>query len=93
MIPLNDDSAEKAKRQKERTLLQSIQRQKMLAAASPSSRADVGSPITPRSVGQRGETIDAVTPLKKVPLLANWEQWLKAVSDNVRALLLFSLLS
>ncbi|CCX06974.1 condensin complex subunit 2/barren [Pyronema domesticum] len=82
MIPLNDDSAEKAKRQKERTLLQSIQRQKMLAAASPSARADVGSPITPRSVGQRGETIDAVTPLKKVPLLANWEQWLKAVSDN-----------
>lgn len=86
-IPLNDDSAEKANRVKERTLLQSIQKQKMLAAASPGARRQTlgaeGSPKTPRNIGARDGAIDAVTPLRKVPILANFEEMMKMATDNV----------
>jgi condensin complex subunit 2 len=93
-IPLNDDSAEKAKRLRERSLLQSIQKQKMKAAASPGNRRQTigtdGSPKTPRNVGTtrsgEGIGIDAVTPLRKVPILANFEEWMKMATDNVGAL-------
>ena len=95
-IPLNDDSAEKANRLKERTLLQSIQKQKMMAAASPGTRRQTltgavdGAPKTPRSslggaavVSSQG-AIDTVTPLRKVPILANFEEMMKMATDNVR---------
>ena len=90
LIPLNDDNAEKAERAKERSLLQSIQKQKMMAAASPGARrqtiaSDGSSPRTPRNVGssQREGTVDTVTPLRKVPILANFEEWMKMATDNV----------
>lgn len=89
-IPLNDDNAEKAERAKERSLLQSIQKQKMMAAASPGARrqtvaSDGSSPRTPRNVGSshREGTVDTVTPLRKVPILANFEEWMKMATDNV----------
>ncbi|KAI5857894.1 condensin complex subunit 2/barren [Tricharina praecox] len=80
MIPLNDDSAEKAARTKERNLLQSAQRQKIKAAASPAVRrqtlgADGISPMTPRNVAQQE------TP-KKVQILANFEEMMKMATDN-----------
>lgn len=98
MIPLNDDSAEKANRQKERTLMQSIQKQKMLAAASPGLRRQTltgaveGLPRTPRnSLGGAAASsqgpIDTVTPLRKVPILANFEEMMKMATDNVRVFL------
>ncbi|KAA8906399.1 condensin complex subunit 2/barren [Sphaerosporella brunnea] len=91
-IPLNDDSAEKAKRARERNLLQSIQKQKMIAAASPGAAArrqtlaDGTSPKTPRNVGTSGGggagPIEAITPMKRVPILANWEEMMKLATDN-----------
>lgn len=88
MIPLNDDSAEKAARTKERNLLQSAQRQKIKAAASPAVRrqtlgADGISPMTPRNVAQQE------TP-KKVQILANFEEMMKMATDNVGLLLGFA---
>ncbi|TGZ83088.1 barren [Ascodesmis nigricans] len=89
-IPLNDDSAEKARRQRERNLLQEAQKARMAAAASPAaSRAGTvaqNSPRTPRNVGSRGwaesAALDAVTPLRKVPILANFEEMMKMATDN-----------
>jgi hypothetical protein len=88
-IPLNDDSAEKANRNKERSLQQSIQKERIRAAASPGVRrvtlgSDV-SPKTPRNVNGQGPA-DTVTPLRKVPILANFEEWMKLATDNVATL-------
>lgn len=63
----------------------------MAAAASPAaSRAGTvaqNSPRTPRNVGSRGwaesAALDAVTPLRKVPILANFEEMMKMATDNV----------
>lgn len=92
-IPLNDDSAEKAKRQAQRNLLQEQQKAKMLAAASPAANRAAGgtaanSPRTPRNVGGaggagKGDVLDAVTPLKRLPILANFEEMMKMATDNV----------
>ncbi|KAI5795215.1 condensin complex subunit 2/barren [Geopyxis carbonaria] len=94
-IPLNDDAEEKAKRLEKRTALQDMQKQKMKAAASPAAgrRATLSgksgneaSPNTPRNVGRTGargaDGVDAVTPMRKVPLLSNFEEWLRLASDN-----------
>lgn len=90
-VPLNDDNAEKAKRIKERSMLSEMQKQKMRAAASPGRRqtltGDGTSPKTPRNIGGTGAgqgVLDAVTPLRKVPILANFEEWVKMATDNVR---------
>ena len=45
------------------------------------------SPTTPRGSGQRGRDSDvdrrrAVTPMKRVPILANFEEWMKMATDN-----------
>lgn len=80
---------------KERSLLHSIQKDKMMAVASPASRrltvgtvGTDGSPKTPRNIGMRNSIapdglLDAVTPLKRVPILANFEEWMKLATDNV----------
>ncbi|KAL7268047.1 hypothetical protein RUND412_009345 [Rhizina undulata] len=95
-IPLNDDNAEKAKRLKRRTILHDIQMNKIVAAATPSRRqtltgeaaSAIGTPKTPRNVnvmrgGVAGDgPLDAVTPLRKVPILANFEEWMKLATDN-----------
>jgi condensin complex subunit 2 len=84
-IPLNDDSAEKAKRARERNLLQSIQKQKMMAAASPGVRRQSGGDaMTPRRVTMGGAE-DVITPMRRAPLLANWEEMMKLATDNVCA--------
>lgn len=92
-IPLNDDTAEKAKRHKRRTILQDMQMNKIAAAAvTPGRRVTIGgedrgeSPVnTPLRGGVAGDgPSDAVTPLRKVPILANFEEWMKLATDNVR---------
>lgn len=44
------------------------------------------SPATPRGSGHRGRVSDvngrAVTPMKRVPILANFEEWMKMATDN-----------
>ncbi|KAA8642151.1 condensin subunit BRN1 [Aspergillus tanneri] len=45
------------------------------------------SPATPRGSGHRGRESDpdgrrAVTPMKRVPILANFEEWMKMATDN-----------
>lgn len=46
------------------------------------------SPSTPRGSGHRGRDSDvdgrrrAVTPMKRVPILANFEEWMKMATDN-----------
>ncbi|PGG95262.1 hypothetical protein AJ80_09994 [Polytolypa hystricis UAMH7299] len=52
-------------------------------------RASSVSPRTPRGSGARGRDNDgeggmgrAVTPMKRVPILANFEEWMKMATDN-----------
>ena len=50
-------------------------------------RASSMSPATPRGSGHRGRDNDAdgrraVTPMKRVPILANFEEWMKMATDN-----------
>jgi condensin complex subunit 2 len=53
-------------------------------------RASSTSPRTPRGSGARGRDNDgeggglgrAVTPMKRVPILANFEEWMKMATDN-----------
>lgn len=44
------------------------------------------SPATPRGSSHRGRVSDvsgrAVTPMKRVPILANFEEWMKMATDN-----------
>lgn len=49
--------------------------------------ASSNSPSTPRGSGRRGRDSDvdgrrAVTPVKRVPILANFEEWMKMATDN-----------
>ncbi|KAH8147427.1 uncharacterized protein LAJ45_08583 [Morchella importuna] len=89
-IPLNDDTAEKAKRHKRRTILQDMQMNKIAAAVTPGSRrvtlsGDRGeSPLNTPSRGGAGAggELEAVTPMRKVPILANFEEWMKLATDN-----------
>ena len=88
---LNDDSAEKRARREERVANKHLERQKVVAAA-----ATHGSPIrngrhaTPSSPPRtpNGTVLKAIdgassTPIKKVPILANFEEWMKMATDNV----------
>ena len=49
-------------------------------------RGSSTSPVTPRGSGPRGRDSDdrrrAVTPMKRVPILANFEEWMKMATDN-----------
>jgi condensin complex subunit 2 len=86
-IPLNDDRHEKAQRLQSRQALQHKQLDQLKAAASPAKkRRSLGAgdePLTPSQedagYGVRG---DAVTPMKRVPILANFEEWMKMATDN-----------
>jgi condensin complex subunit 2 len=99
-IPLNDDAREKAVRLQSRQALHDLQMNQLKAAASPrrrlnpQERAASASPKTPRSIAAgRGKENDhglavvggsALTPMKRVPILANFEEWMKMATDNVR---------
>ncbi|KAK5675812.1 hypothetical protein LTS10_011543 [Elasticomyces elasticus] len=89
-IPLNDDLHEKAARLQSRKLLASKQLDTLKAAASPhrskTHRASIGenggAPHTPSQDENRVAFDDGVTPMKRVPLLANFEEWMKMATDN-----------
>ncbi|KAK4500508.1 hypothetical protein PRZ48_008697 [Zasmidium cellare] len=87
-IPLNDDKEEKAKRLQSRQALHSQQMSQIKAAAATPQRKrkSMGlgeGPSTPSQdddvYGVRGEH---VTPMKRVPILANFEEWMKMATDN-----------
>ncbi|KAM0073810.1 hypothetical protein ACKRZS_014678 [Fusarium odoratissimum] len=95
-IPLNDDVSEKGQRMSSRRALHERQFNEIKKAATPRKvglRLDDmenGDPQTPR--GGRASYIEddegfvvggsAVTPMKRVPLLANFEEWMKMATDN-----------
>ncbi|KAJ6120317.1 Condensin complex subunit 2 [Penicillium sp. IBT 18751x] len=91
-IPLNDDMGEKAARNQARQALQDLQMNQIKAAVKtpmPTRRYRDGSEsptTTPRGSGHRGRESDvsgrAVTPMKRVPILANFEEWMKMATDN-----------
>lgn len=96
-IPLNDDAEEKARRIHSRQALQEAQIKELKLAATPrkgGSRMATGSPSsnpqTPRRRTTRGDDDDedvvvggsVVTPMKRVPILANFEEWMKMATDN-----------
>ncbi|CEO58630.1 Putative Condensin complex subunit 2 (Fragment) [Penicillium brasilianum] len=91
-IPLNDDMGEKAARMEARQALHDRQMNQIKAAVKtpmPARRYREGSddsPATPRGSNHRGRESDAsgrgVTPMKRVPILANFEEWMKMATDN-----------
>ncbi|GIZ49648.1 hypothetical protein CKM354_001267600 [Cercospora kikuchii] len=89
-IPLNDDDEEKAQRLQNRKALHSRQMSSLKAAATTPQRKrkslgrGEGDPATPAGddddpYAARG---DHVTPMKRVPILANFETWMKMATDN-----------
>lgn len=101
-MPLNDDAQEKAARLHSRQVLHDLQLNQIRAAASPMrklnnfNRAGSSSPQSQnesngRSNGrnEQGGLVVAgnmVSPVKRVPILANFEEWMKMATDNVRYL-------
>ncbi|KAH0340897.1 barren, partial [Aureobasidium melanogenum] len=91
-IPLNDDREEKAKRLQSRQAFHEMHMNSLKAAASPArKRKSLGvelaeGPQTPSGSGSQDEGFHvggtAVTPMKRVPLLANFEEWMKMATDN-----------
>ncbi|KAI0175696.1 barren [Hypoxylon sp. FL1284] len=97
-IPLNDDASEKKGRLHSRRALHEKQINELqAAAATPVKKAGLrladgenASPRsdsrTPRRGGDEEEDIyvvgSGVTPMKRVPILANFEEWMKMATDN-----------
>jgi condensin complex subunit 2 len=95
-IPLNDDMGEKAARMEARQALHDRQLNQIKAAVkTPLPPRKYGSydhpsstsPVTPRGSGPRTRDSDVdrrrgVTPMKRVPILANFEEWMKMATDN-----------
>ncbi|KAG6040869.1 hypothetical protein E4U41_006841, partial [Claviceps citrina] len=97
-LPLNDDAHEKGRRMHSRKALHEKQINEIKAAATPRKgsmrlddleNASPGSAMaTPRGgrVGDLSEEVVvggvSVTPVKRVPILANFEEWMKMATDN-----------
>ena len=97
-IPLNDDRQEKALRLQSRQALHDLQLNQIKAAASPMRRVTSGNqagnmgPNTPPNQNGRMRNGDemgglslaatAMTPMKRMPILANFEEWMKMATDN-----------
>lgn len=91
-IPLNDDREEKAKRLQSRQAFHEMHMNSLKAAASPArKRKSLGAehaeaPSTPTGNPSQDEAFhvggSAVTPMKRVPILANFEEWMKMATDN-----------
>lgn len=86
---LNDDSAEKRKRREERVANKHLERKKVVAAAthgSPLRNSNHTIPTSPPRT-PNGTVLQSVdgphTPVRKVPILANFEEWMKMATDNV----------
>jgi hypothetical protein len=87
---LNDDSAEKRQRRDERVANKQLERQKVVAAAHASPKRSNNSaaapstpPRTPNGTVLQTVEADPHTPVRKVPILANFEEWMKMATDNV----------
>lgn len=79
-MPFNDDVQEKAQRLKSRHALYSIQKNQFKLAVSPVrkiSKFDVGKSSPPSST-----SAIPFTPIKRVPILANFEEWIRLATDN-----------
>ncbi|KAF2759254.1 barren [Pseudovirgaria hyperparasitica] len=86
-IPLNDDRQEKANRLKSRQAQHADQINQIKAAATPvrNKRLSLvagGSPHTPIGRDDDDRTPKGMTPLRKVPILADFEAWMKMATDN-----------
>lgn len=92
---MNDDTGEKAARLEARQARHDRQMDQIKAAVKTPmpprrytyDRASSMSPGTPRGSGHRRRESDAdgrraVTPMKRVPILANFEEWMKMATDN-----------
>jgi len=94
---LNDDSAEKRARREERVANKNLERKKVVAAATHGSplRNSTTTPSSPPRT-PNGTLLQAVDglhePVKKVPILANFEEWMKMATDNVCLLLVSELI-
>jgi condensin complex subunit 2 len=88
---INDDSAEKRKRREERVANKQLERKKVVAAAHHGSplRNNAATPSSPPRTpnGTVLANVDGPhTPVRKVPILANFEEWMKMATDNVHLL-------
>lgn len=87
-IPLNDDAQEKGRRINSRKALHEKQINEIKAAATPrktGARLDDLENASPGSADGTPRGADggaSVTPMKRVPLLANFEEWMKMATDN-----------
>lgn len=92
-VPLNDDAEERVARLQSRQAMQEIQMNRIQAAVKtpmpPRARKSIGlegsGPTTPtRNVGRRslGGPRQSMTPNRRVPILANFEEWMKMATDN-----------
>lgn len=96
-IPLNDDAQEKKGRLHSRRALHERQINDLQAAAATPAKKrladlDNGSPRsnprTPRRAGDDDDDVyvagtnTGVTPMKRMPILANFEEWMKMATDN-----------
>jgi condensin complex subunit 2 len=89
MIPLNDDKQEKADRLYSRQAQHEMHMSQIKAAATPMRKRRsliANSPHTPAQDDGDGLLLiagTAVTPMKRVPIMANFEEWMKMATDNV----------
>ena len=89
-LSIADDGSEKAARLQSRKAMQELHLNNLQSAVSPIRKqpSNTDSPGTPRSKARRARdsltNVDrsAATPMKKVPLLANFEEWMKLATDN-----------
>ncbi|KAI2466640.1 barren [Annulohypoxylon bovei var. microspora] len=96
-IPLNDDARERKGRLHSRRALHERQINDLQAAAATPAKkrlADIdngsprSNPRTPRRVGDDDDDVyvsgtnTGVTPMKRMPILANFEEWMKMATDN-----------
>ncbi|KAL9484639.1 hypothetical protein ACSS6W_003428 [Trichoderma asperelloides] len=97
-IPLNDDAQEKGQRMNNRKALQEKQINEIKRAATPrkslrledfENASQSPYPGTPRGARVLDDGDDpimvggvSVTPMKRVPILANFEEWMKMATDN-----------
>ncbi|KAG6102608.1 hypothetical protein E4U30_003826 [Claviceps sp. LM220 group G6] len=97
-IPLNDDAHEKGQRMNSRKALQEKQINEIRAAATPRKslarlddleNATPGPPMATPKAGRIADMMEEVTmggasatPVKRVPILANFEEWMKMATDN-----------
>jgi condensin complex subunit 2 len=87
-IPLNDDRREKASRLYNRQAQHEIAMNQIRTAATPlRKRRSLGGMGSPQTPGQEDDGMPnvggtAVTPMKRVPILANFEEWMKMATDN-----------